>query len=738
MREQIEIGDVLLGRLRVEQVIQTGGMGTVYIACEPGADLCTPKACFEAEVGHFRGCAVKTLKDQYLDRRDLVDRFVQEAIAWVKLPRDEHIVRAYYIHLIDGRPLLFLEYVKGQDLRQLITTAPISTDLACGIAFQICQGMCHVHESGKILHRDLKPANVLVGEDGTVKITDFGLAVSLEAVLHGNEPRYTAGESIYMAPEQRNGSVSVASEIYSFGVILHELLTGRPPGLLPGGVVVPDKLDSSIPRGLTTMLRRSLARSPHDRYQAFLEIYVELVGLIQTHCPHVLDYQPPYNPYDMMIWQERQLRNVVAPGPGHLLFGSTTREREMSYDEPDNLRKDYLFGHTLACLGHYEDALHYLDPIAGPVDGDSEAGRALILRAHCLNATGEHQLALAALEASLETTIWSDMVENSVINVTSSEVGNARAHPIKGAPAAAAIDLTSSHGYISPDAAILSSFLNGGVCYGAPERKGKHLPFVWAAMAYALLKLGDRKRAMDCLQSAVDTWEAVDLTPNQWLASSRYWPTIWQPLTDSPEYDAAVAGELSADSNLRLLWFLVKGAILLGLKRREEAIDCCNEALKEGVDCPSVWRILYTAWQDSNNARRAMQYIERVTLSDEATWKDWAHQGALHGILGEHLAALRCLDKALSMNPANHVLWLERCENCLCLGRTKDAAQCVEQALALAPEDADSWVERGEVLLAERRYQEAIASYDYALSLNHDHARAKSSRMTALQMSERA
>ncbi|MFQ6096712.1 MAG: serine/threonine protein kinase, partial [Armatimonadota bacterium] len=198
-----------------------GGMSIVYIVLDD-----------------FSGkrFAVKTIKEELADDKAAASRFGLEAKTWMRLDQHPNIVQAIIYREIEGQPFLFLEYVDGTDLNRLMEREqPLFVPEAVDLALQCCRGMEYVHSkdvgAGQrgVVHRDLKPANILITRRRLAKVTDFGLVK-----VFGSMTRLTAtgiglGTYFYMSPEQfvDAGSVDKASDIYSLGVVMYQMLTGK-------------------------------------------------------------------------------------------------------------------------------------------------------------------------------------------------------------------------------------------------------------------------------------------------------------------------------------------------------------------------------------------------------------------------------------------------------------------------------------------------------------------------------
>ena len=201
-------GTVLAERYRIVGLLGRGGMGEVYRA----DDL---------KLG--QPVALKFLPRRFASEKDRLERFYAE----VRIARQvshPNVCRVYDVGEVDGQHFLSMEYVDGEDLASLLRRiGRLPPDKALEIARELCAGLAAAHEQG-VLHRDLKPANVMLDGRGRARITDFGLAIAASEVVEGE----VSGTPAYMAPEQLAGKpASVRSDIYSLGLVLYELFTGR-------------------------------------------------------------------------------------------------------------------------------------------------------------------------------------------------------------------------------------------------------------------------------------------------------------------------------------------------------------------------------------------------------------------------------------------------------------------------------------------------------------------------------
>src|SRR6266571_6667073 len=208
------VGEKIAQRYEIEELVGTGGMSSVYRAHDTLLE---------------RYVALKILHEQYMSDDEFVERFKREARAVAQLSHP-NIVAVIDRGEDEGRQYIVFEYIDGENLKELVVRkGRLSVRDALELALQTARGLAFAHEHG-LVHRDVKPQNVLLNGDGQAKVTDFGIARSLD-VKHGMTQTGTVlGTSAYIAPEQAQGQrVDEHTDIYSLGVVLFELLTGEVP-----------------------------------------------------------------------------------------------------------------------------------------------------------------------------------------------------------------------------------------------------------------------------------------------------------------------------------------------------------------------------------------------------------------------------------------------------------------------------------------------------------------------------
>lgn len=271
------VGKRLDGRYQIQELIGVGGMAIVYKAMD---------------IKNDRIVAIKILKDEFSQNSEFIRRFKNESKAIAVLSHP-NIVKVYDVSFGDVIQYIVMEYIDGITLKEYIDQQDEPIDWKTVVYFisQILKAMQHAHEKG-IVHRDVKPQNMMLLQDGTIKVTDFGIAR-----FSNTETRTMTDKAIgsvhYIAPEQAKGDhTDGKSDIYSIGVMLYEMLTGQLPFEADSAVSVaimqlqtnpkpPREINPEIPEGLEEITLRAMRKEPLQRYQSAEEMLKDLKKIMK-------------------------------------------------------------------------------------------------------------------------------------------------------------------------------------------------------------------------------------------------------------------------------------------------------------------------------------------------------------------------------------------------------------------------------------------------------------------------
>lgn len=630
MAQQWLEGDRIQNRWEIHKILK-GGMGIIYVVYDHKLHVPLAAKSFQDEVfANVPAAAV---------------RFWQEARTWLNLDYHQNIVHANFVHNIAGKPYIFLEYISSGDLVAWIRGGRLTGNIlqVLRFAIQFCNGMSYALAHGIKAHRDIKPSNCLVTEDGILKITDFGLAKTLDeepdlntaSVIEGPNIGLTrsgigAGTHTHMAPEQFDDAkrVNVRADIYSFGIMLFEMATSRLPFSGSSYVefeyqhkyVSPPVLDgdSSI---LRPIVQRCLAKSAQDRFEDFDVLRNELVNIYES----LSGEQAPQPLVGSKLNHERLINNGTSmwqlgqPEAALALFDSAL---ELN---PEDERAWSNKGAILGVLGRLEEALscqnHALTLNANLEDVWSNKGL-------MLEALGRHQEAVECYVKALQ------------------------------------LNPSFSQGWFNLGGALvkandLESALS---CYSRAIELNPHDVKLFLSKGTTFMMLKRHEEALACYR------RALELNPN----SERALTDLGTALRQLNQHTEALAYHdraLELKSDYAEAWSN-KGAVLADMGRLEEALSCFSRSLELSPNDGEIW------------------FNKGSTL----------HQ------LGHAQQALNCYDRALHFSPNLAIAWYSKARLLMAHFQRKDeAVRCLEQAARLGHSGVDEVIAGLEAIIHHRK-----------------------------------
>ncbi|MFB3918170.1 MAG: tetratricopeptide repeat protein [Terriglobales bacterium] len=684
--------------------------------------------------------ALKTFRDEYLQDETVREQFRREARIWVEMGRHPYIVHAHFVDEIGDRLYIAMDYIAPDQsglnsLAGYLRHQPPDLRQSLTWSIQFCHGMEHAYAKGLRCHRDIKPANILISDDRTLRIADFGLAGVLvfasrpqNVAIHVHEDSVglsmqtvhgaAIGTPTHMPPEQflDSSACDERSDIYAFGVVMYQMVSGgRPPFFaLPPQKASPadstqywlkmfalhsearvPKLDSH----LFPIIERCLAKTASDRYQSFADLRKSLTHLLTssfpTPRPGSIAHAVPMETFEIMC----------GPEPQQMTVSDWTNK-----------------GNSLATLRRFEEALLCFDAALHLARDHAYAwtGKGNVLRSLGQSADAEECYTRALSLRPEEPTLWANK-------------GNFLLEIGRDDEAAKCFERA-----LSIDSSCVPALL------------GK---------ASSLSRRSQTKDALAILDRLIKV-DPQNPVGWRWRADALFMLSRFDEALSSYEL-VLVQNPRSADA------WNQKGVCLKRLSRIGEAIACYDRALQL-QNHADFWRNKGLAYRDSEQYAEAIESFQAaldLEPTDEDTWNNvadllntcerfneglaccskgirlhpksvglWINKGNSLDGLGSLEEAIACFDTALGFDPTNTTALNNKGDTLNRLGRFQEALQALDRAVVLDPRDSMAWNNRGNSLNHLGRLEEAVQSYERAIQVDPNDARAWKNKGITLQM----
>jgi tetratricopeptide (TPR) repeat protein len=761
--DEFRISDLIDDRYEVAD-IRRGGMGVVYL-------------CYDHE--QREPVAIKTFQSRFLENERAVARFTQEALTWIRLEKHRHIVHANLVRNIKNRPHIILEHISGPeglgpDLRSWIDHNRLDLPQSIEFGLHIVLGMQHATRKVEgLVHRDLKPANILVTHDAIAKVTDFGLVRSLElediplADMTADGKRISSGDRLtrvgavvgtapYMSPEQcLSQDVDMRSDIYAFGCLLYEMLTGRHifevkkfEAWRKAHINDTPKFDKPhaerIPAELRQLVLSCLEKDPRNRPATWGDLVDALAGMYEqvTGEPAVLEVTGP----------ELEARELMDKGYSLTELGRLEEALE-AYDRAIELQSDYSWawarkGRTLRLLARYEEALKCYNKALEiqPRYAFAWNGKGIVLER-----MGKQEQALACYETAAsinphEVWYWCNQAD-ALLNM------GRQTEAIKPLERALEIDPMHPNSWakLGQVHRLLHNYNEAIVAYEKAIRLNPTYAWAHNGCGLALKAVGRLNDALLSFRRATrhqpdEVWhwynvtevlvelgqyqDAVQPARQATIADPTHaesWAKLGQVYRYVQRYDEAVNAYNQAIA-LRpsYTWAINgKGMALERLQRYEEALAAYQQA-SQYSDSNDIWHLynLGNLLVILKRYKEAVSYLERVTYANPKHARSWARLGNAFRNLKRYDEALQSCKQATRLEPNYDWAWNEQGMTLEEMKEYEKALEAYNRASLVAPDNHNYLYKQAEMLFELERYQPALELLDQSLRLDNRSARA--------------
>jgi tetratricopeptide (TPR) repeat protein len=731
--EKWEIGEKIEGRYEIHD-IKRGGMGIVFL-------------CYDSK--QRMPVAIKTFQDKYLLEKASVDRFIHEASTWVDLGRHRNIVKAYYVMDINFRPYVFLEFVAGDryygaDLSGWIRGKYLDFKTILEFAFQFCRGMMHAvrifeEMSRPFVHRDIKPSNIMVTKDGVVKITDFGLVKSLGDL----DLSEGFGTKPYMSPEQfqSSDSVTVCSDIYSFGCVLFEMVCGVPPFTvsdeyhpalwwelykkkhLEEPPPEPRAIREDCPLSLNNIILKCLEKEPIRRYQSFKTLRDDLASEYSQLTGEIIKKEGPGDETSLHLPYEQEFAAKAAS----LVNLGRYQEAIECFNQALEMGKEQSFRHSMYCargytygrMGQFDKAINDYDVAIAIDETDSNT---YVERGNVYNDLGKWDKAVKDYHTAI------DLDPNNTLAFYNRGLYYRRLDSLDEAlqDINRAIEL-----------GLKTAYTNRGSIYALLNQWDKAIKDYGRAIEnnprdmIAYTNLATAYQNIEQFDSAIQNYDkAIEIDPlyatayynrgNCCLQMNQFGKAIedYKQVIkiDRRHFTASFTiPYASTEVDMEEVYigtYFNCGVACAKLGKSKEAIKYFEKFIEIA---PSKYN--EKVLQVKNVIREMEEHLrERTATFDSEESEDFTKADALFqkGVTavtaGNYREALNCFELVLELRPGSAEAWNNKGFVLATLNRNEEAIHCFDKAITINPKYPDPWDLKGRVLGRLKRYEEAIVA----------------------------
>ncbi len=700
-RSHIQLSkDTKTGHYRIVEKIGAGGMGEVYLAEDTALN---------------RKVALKFLPTHLCQDADCRARLKREAQAAAKLDHP-NIVSVFEVGEFQGRPFFSMQHVEGQSLKDVIAGKMLPIERIIDIGIQICDGLQAAHEKG-ITHRDIKPSNILIDQDGRAKILDFGLA-AIKGTEKLTKTGSTMGTLHYMSPEQTRGEeVDQRSDIFSLGVVLYEMITGKlpfkgdhePAIIYSIGNEDPEPLaryKSGVPDELQRIVSKTLAKDKTLRYQHADELEADLKGILSK-------YQTT-SPPRVIASRRNRLRIAVLSSIFVVIAGALlilkpweiiVRPTQEAVTKENRL------------------AIMYFDNFADPADSSRMGEIAANLLITNLSESQYLQVVSSQRLYDILKHIGKEGVKRVDRSVATQVADKARARQM----------LLGSVLQISPEIILTSQIIDvtTGNVVASQKITGTAGENIFAIIDRLSVEV---KQDLSLPLAAINesTPPTAYLTTNSPEAYRYYLEGVdFQNRAYVQEAERRFRRALEFDSTFAMVYFRL--SLLSVMKGEMDGAKPLIAKAAEYSDKISRKEKYYIKMQEANiagNSTLAIEYLQKIVERYPEEKEAFIALGSFYyQDLSKPDEAIRCFNKAIEIDagldlPGNQNLDALAYEHLALVydlqGDFERSIQAIDKSISIKPNEASRFDTRGYVYSRNGRLDQAIASYERALEIKPD------------------